>query len=594
MKNLSLFFVFFVPVLCFSQVNDSFSDGNFTINPVWTGTTSGFIVNAAFQLQSNTSASSTSYLFTPSEAFDNATWECWVKINYNPSAYNYACIYLSSDKNDVSAGCNGYYVQIGGSNDEISLYLQEGSKKTKIIDGKDKRTDSNVVDVRIKVTRDDSGKFALYSKLAGESEYYQEGTVQNIVFKGGMYVGLLVTNTSLTGKDYYFDDIVVTGSKPVDREPPVWTSLTLEQPDRLNLEFSEAMDFTHVAYVINHEMNSPSSQQIAADNMSVILGFDKDFERGKLYTLEITGVTDKAGNPLTNTSRTTGITEWVGPDDLIINEVMFENPDSSAEYVEICNRSEKLLDVSGLVLTTRKTDGALNTGKSIPEQTTMLPDSYLALTSDAGKVRNYHVCKDVSSILTMDWSTLNNESATIVLANAEKDTVYDELTYSVNWHHSLVKNPKGVALERVNPRLPTQRAESWHSAASEVNYGTPGYKNSQYREINSVEIPEKVVWTEPECFSPDNDGLDDVCFIHYKTEAAGYVANVTIFNAVGVPVYHLASNILLQTEGFLTWDGKTDRGKNANVGIYVLYFEMINPNTGNRKQLKMPIVVTSR
>jgi len=102
------------------------------------------------------------------------------------------------------------------------------------------------------------------------------------------------------------------------------------------------------------------------------------------------------------------------------------------------------------------------------------------------------------------------------------------------------------------------------------------------------------VWTEPECFSPDNDGVDDVCLIHYRTDAAGYVANVIILNAVGVQVCRLASNILLSTEGFLTWDGKTDNRKNATVGIYVLYFEMFNPNTGSRKHLKMPIVVSSR
>ena len=242
MKNLSLFFVFFVPVLCFAQVNENFSDGNFTNNPVWTGTTSNFMVNSSFQLQSQATTASTSFLFTPSEAFGNATWECAVKIAYNPSAYNYASVYLASDKSDISSGSNGYYVQIGGSNDEVSLYVQEGTKKTKIIDGKDKRTDSNIVDLRIKVTRDALGNFTLYSKLAGESDFVQEGAVLNNAVKNSTYIGVLFVNTALTGKDYYFDDIVVTGDKAIDEEPPLWTSLSVEQPNRLNLIFSEAMD----------------------------------------------------------------------------------------------------------------------------------------------------------------------------------------------------------------------------------------------------------------------------------------------------------------------------------------------------------------
>jgi len=594
MKNLSLFFAFFVPVLCFAQVNETFSDGDFTNNPVWTGTTSGFMVNKAFQLQSQAITPSTSFLFTPSEAFENATWECSVKIAYNPSAYNYASVYLASDRADVTNGCNGYYVQIGGSNDEVSLYVQEGAKKIRIIDGKDKRTDSNVVDLRIKVTRDAMGNFALYSKLAAETDFIPEGTVQNNAVKSSAFFGLLYVNTSLTGKDYFFDDIVVTGSRVNDREPPVWTTFNLEQPDKLHLGFSEAMDYTHAAYTVDENIGNPSSTSISGDNKSVTLKFDVGFERGKIYTLQTSGLADVAGNPLILTARSTGITEPIGADDLIINEVMFENPDSSTEYIEIYNRSDKLLDVSGLIFTTRKTDGTLNTGNTIPDQTVMLPGGYLALTSDAEKVRAYHACPEGSNLLTTSWNTLNNECATLVLANPAKDTLYDELTYHASWHHPLVKNPKGVALERINPQLPTQSPESWHSAASEVNYGTPGFRNSQYRDIHSDSQAEKTVWTEPECFSPDNDGVDDVCLIHYRTDAAGYVANVIILNAVGVQVCRLASNILLSTEGFLTWDGKTDNRKNATVGIYVLYFEMFNPNTGSRKHLKMPIVVSSR
>jgi len=593
MKNLSLFFVFFVPVLCFSQVNENFSDGDFTDHPTWTGTTSNFIVNPSFQLQSQAKVSSTSFLFTPSEAFDDASWECSLKITYNPSAYNYASVYLASDRDDITAGCNGYYVQVGGTNDEVSLYLQEGTKKTKIIDGKDKRTDSNPVELRIKVTRDASGNFTLYSKLTSESDYVLEGTTQNNVITNSHFFGLLFTNTTLTGNDYYFDDIVVTGSKAIDTDPPTWTFFTLTEPNSLNLGFSEPMDFTHASFTVDQGMGKPASVDIT-DDSSITLSFDTEFERGKIYKLQTSGLTDLAGNALVITDRSTGITEPIETGDLVINEVMFNSPDSSEEYLEIYNRSDKLLDVSGMIFTTRKTDGTLNTGNTIPAQTTMLPASYLAFTSDAEKVRAYHACPDGSNILTTGWTTLNNESATVVLTNSGKDTIYDELTYNVKWQNPLVKNPKGVALERINPDLPTQDADSWHSAASEVNYGTPGYKNSQYREINTVEKTDKLVWTEPESFSPDNDGIDDVCFIHYKTDASGYVANVIILNAIGVKVLQLASNILLSSEGFLTWDGHTEKGKIANVGIYVLYFEMFNPKTGSRKELKLPIVVSSR
>jgi hypothetical protein len=161
------------------------------------------------------------------------------------------------------------------------------------------------------------------------------------------------------------------------------------------------------------------------------------------------------------------------------------------------------LNVSQLILTTRKTDGSLNTGIRIPDKTLLMPKGYLALCSNSDMVRNYHNCPPESYILsTSSWSTLNNERSTLVLCNTAKDTIYDELTYDTKWHHKLVKNPKGVGLERINPGLPTQDANSWHSASSETNYGTPGYKNSQYRDIDSGNVTEKMVWLEPKLSRP--------------------------------------------------------------------------------------------
>ncbi len=593
MKKLSLLCLVFLPIFSISQVIDDFSDGNFTVNPVWSGDISNFQINNTFQLQSKAIAADTSFLFTPSEAFENATWECWVKLNLNPSSNNNASVYIVSDKSEMSAGCNGYFVQIGGSPDEISLFIQEGTKKTRIINGINDRTNINIVELRIKVTRKGQGNFELFTKLPTDNDFVLVGKIQNTIIKGCSYFGMKYTNTKTTGSDFFFDDIKVTGDKALDTIAPIWTLFSLELPNKLKLGFSEAMNFANTTFTVDNGIGNPISQISSNDKSSVELIFEKPFERGIIYKLTTSGLTDLAGNPIEITQKTIGIYEQIAIGDLIFNEVMFENPLNSQEYLEIYNNSDKVLNVSGLVFTTRKTDGTLNTGNTIPPHATLLPKSYLAVCTDAVTVRNYHSCPAESNIITTDWNTLNNESSTLVLTNAAKDTIYDELTYNIKWHHALVKNPKGVSLERINPNLPTQDVTSWHSASSETKYGTPGYKNSQYRELLSGST-EKTVWIDPEAFSPDNDGVDDVCFIRYKTNTNGYVANIIILNAVGVKVLQIASDFLLSNEGFLTWDGKTESGKNANVGIYVLYFEMFNPNNGDRKQVKLPIVVSSR
>jgi len=494
MKNLSLFFVFFVPIFCFGQVNESFLDGNFINNPIWSGTTSNFKVNSSLQLQSNAAGASTSYLFTPSEAIENASWECWVKIDYSTSGSNYACIYLISDREDVSSGCNGYYVQVGGKDHEVSLFVQEGTKKTKIIDGTDGRTSGKIV-LWIKVTRDADGNFALYSKvlsmLIPETDYVLEGTTQNKVITSSSYFGLMFVNPASAKLDYYFDDIVVIGTKAQDKEAPVWSGLNIEQPNKLKLSFSEAMDFSSAAFSVNQNLGNPTSQSISNDKMSVVLSFGSDFENGKSYKLTTSELKDLAGNALMKTDSIIGIIEAKGVGDLILNEIMFENPANSLEYIEIYNKSGKLLDVSNMIFTTRKTDGTLNTGVKIPSNTLMSAHSYLVVCAKADSVRNYHRTLSGSTILTTStWSALNNTGATLVFTNAAKDTIYDELTYNTNWHSSWVKDAKGISLERISPDLPTQSQASWHSClSSSTNYGTPGFENSFY------EDQEAPVWT---------------------------------------------------------------------------------------------------
>ena len=270
MKKTLIILIILLPFFAFSQINETFSDGNFTQNPVWTGTTENFKVNTQFQLQSQAATTSKSYLSTPSEAFEDAVWEFWVKIAYTTSSSNYASVYLTSDRADVSGDCYGYYVQIGNTNDEISLYRQEGATKTKIIDGTDKLVDISPVEVRVKVTRDKSGKFTLYRKLPYDADFVMEGeeAVDNKV-PGSKYFGVLYSNSSTTGNAYYFDDIQVSGNKLLDVTQPVWISLMLLQPDKLILTFSEPVDISNASFEVDNNMGSPSRKVISTQMTSV-------------------------------------------------------------------------------------------------------------------------------------------------------------------------------------------------------------------------------------------------------------------------------------------------------------------------------------
>ena len=283
--------------------------------------------------------------------------------------------------------------------------------------------------------------------------------------------------------------------------------------------------------------------------------------------------------------------------DIIINEVMFNHPENGAEYVELYNRTAAWVDCSGFICTTRKGDGSLNTGVKLPAQTLMPPYSYLAITTDVEAVKNHHACPDEAVLIELKLSALNNESASIILCNADKTIIYDEFQYHSKMHHVLIKNVKGVALERINPDGATQDADNWHSAANTHHYGTPGFENSQYRamEFDSAEAENfDFFYLENEVFTPDNDGVDDVCLIHYEFPESGYMFSATILSAKGGKIYTLAEQVLAASKGRLVWDGRTAQGRIANIGIYVLLIEIIYPEKGFRKLKKLPIVLSSQ
>jgi hypothetical protein len=279
--------------------------------------------------------------------------------------------------------------------------------------------------------------------------------------------------------------------------------------------------------------------------------------------------------------------------DLVFNEILFNAGDAQEEFVELYNKTDKTLDISGLRITIRKSDGSLSTGNSIPAKSTISPRACLALCKSPSVDSLYYACPKEANFLSMSVPALSNEGATVVLCNVAKDTIFDELRYNPDWHHPLIQNQQGVSLERINPESPTQSAESWHSAASTVHYATPGYRNSQYTEINSSEST-KAFWLEDESFSPDNDGNDDLLLIHYRFSEAGWMGNICIFDAQGKRVNSLCKNQLLSTEGTLTWDGRRDDNSLANLGLYVIYAELFNNALGKTKREKMVCVMNAK
>ncbi len=205
--------------VCNAQFSDNFMDGNFNANPTWSGTEAKFSIQSGVLRLTAPEISETAYLSTPSASINNASWEFLVTITGSTSSSNYVDVYLASDAAVLTGTLNGYFVRIGHTSDEVSLYTQTGTTKTEIIDGLDARVNQTSATIKIKVTRDENGVWQLFSDPASTG-YILEGSTTHATHLGSAYSGVVCVYSSLRSQDYYFDDFVVSGNPYIDPSQP--------------------------------------------------------------------------------------------------------------------------------------------------------------------------------------------------------------------------------------------------------------------------------------------------------------------------------------------------------------------------------------
>src|SRR5690606_19455813 len=73
-------------------------------------------------------------------------------------------------------------------------------------------------------------------------------------------------------------------------------------------------------------------------------------ESGILYTIILSAIEDLSGNALQNVASTFEliVPEAASPGDIVINEVLYDPPVGGSEFVELYNRSEKIIDLNGM------------------------------------------------------------------------------------------------------------------------------------------------------------------------------------------------------------------------------------------------------
>lgn len=336
----------------------------------------------------------------------------------------------------------------------------------------------------------------------------------------------------------------------------------------------------------------------------LVLSLTSPLLKGTIYTITVNGIRDCKGNTRSHQQQL-GLPQPPDSFDVVINEIMFDPPYGSAEWVELYNRSNKIIDIKDLKIA--NTYCATDSLRYISDIDTtgrlMLPGDYLVLSSnpeDIPPFYNVPFRERLHKVKNMPYlsvsSSCNWKGGVAVLTRSLR--IIDLVNYDEKWHHPIVFDNnygKGVSLEKINPTLPSNSPHSWQSAASTVGYATPTYRNSQYMPLEQA-IAEgrlQVILEGGGALSPDDDGFRDYLLIRILLDSTDYTLRVWIFDLQGRPVRELVSNALAGTQTTLKWDGFTDEGTRAPTGRYILYVEATNMQ-GKTLKKKVPFVLATR
>ncbi len=514
----------------FGQVNDNFTDGNYTANPTWKGDNSKFTVNPSFELWLNAPVvTDVAFLSTPSSSMVNAEWQFYSRMDFNPSSANFCRFYLVSDQSNFNSTLtNGYFVELGRVNDEISLYRQEGTTLTKIIDGPDNMLNLVACTTRVKVTRT-GNLWELLADPTGGTSFVSLGTFLDGTITETFFLGAYCKYTSTRSDKFFFDDIIATGTDWTDVVAPNITGHQVAG-NILTIQLNEPVlssDLTPVNFSLDNGLNVVSVVEDSLDAKKLTITASGNFLVDVLYHLSITSLNDLNGNTSTAINYPF-IIHIASPGEIVINEFMADPSPQiglpNAEYIELRNNSMYPVDLFQWTFHV----GA--TIKTLPSHT-IAPGGFV-LIADVNDTASFS--NTIEKIGISSFPGLNNSGTNIELYDSA-NTWMDHINYDLSWYHDAAKDDGGYSIERINPEEFCVQSYNW-KASNDLNGGTPGSENSVY-DTTLIAVGVNYFWI---------DSTHLLITFNQLMDTTGFItANFNLQNLTGVQILAEDSCILI-------------------------------------------------
>ena len=191
-------------------------------------------------------------------------------------------------------------------------------------------------------------------------------------------------------------------------------------------------------------------------------------------------------NPDDDSTNNTGFTTITGAsvneirNDIVINEFMYSPDSPEPEWIEIFNRSSKIIDLKNYQIADNS-----DTVKVVNNTLMLNPDDYAVIAKDTNIYSFYNIS---SKVVLNSFPALNNSGDKIILLDSLNRTI-DSLRYLSSWGGT-----NGRSLERIDVEITSTDSTNWATSKSVFN-ATPG-------SINSVTQKDFDIAAEEIFFSP--------------------------------------------------------------------------------------------
>ncbi len=341
---------------------------------------------------------------------------------------------------------------------------------------------------------------------------------------GGWAIEMIDTSNPCGGENNYKASENLNGGTPgfansvmgenPDNVAPELKSIQIIDSKTLALFFSETMDMSVIMEANNYllQPNNIAPNVITSDENEynkVEIHFENEVftGEGNIFTLQLTTpFVDCAGNPLYE-SEVSFSNYTPKYSDIIITEIMADVlPEprdlQPYEYIELYNRTDYPIDLSGYILHTKSKELIFEQGTYIPKK------EYLAVSESRLVLPIYNV--------VMDNLSISNEEDELYLESPDHEIIH-YVTYKRDWFDNEMKAEGGWSLEMIDINNWCGENENWSASASQAG-GTPGKENSIADVLDDVFAPDvlrviyidethvEVVFNE----AMHIEGLDDV------------------------------------------------------------------------------------